>query len=67
MKMSKGTLFWGYIDLDGKIEVKKYINDRIIRNFEALPFVQGIFDPFYAADIWAARQMILARYQQELN
>lgn len=65
--MSKEPLFWGYVDDMGKIEVKKYINDRIIRNYESMPFVKGIFDPFRARDIWQARQMILARYQQELN
>jgi len=64
---TKGSLFWGYLDNEGQIEVKKYVNDRQIANYERLPFVTGIFDPFYAADIWEARRMVEARYKEELN
>lgn len=61
------TLFWGYLDSDGKIEVKRYINDKQIQNYEMLPFVKGIFDPCYCKDIWEARKMFEARYKQEIN
>jgi hypothetical protein len=60
-------IFWGYIDDQGKIEVKKYFDDRTIENYERLPFVKGVFDPFYANDIWDARKMITERYKMEMN
>lgn len=63
----KGIIFWGYVDDQGRIEVQYYKNDKIIRNYESLPFIKGIFDPFYAKDIWEARKMIESRYKQELN
>lgn len=65
--MNKGTLFWGYVDDKGKIEIKRYTNDRVIENFERLPFVKGIFDPFYAINIKEAAEMILDRYRKELH
>jgi len=61
------NLFWGYLDDNGKIYVKKYVNDRQIANYESLPFVKGIFDVFVAANIQQAKMMILERYKQELN
>jgi hypothetical protein len=60
-------LFWGYVDDQGKIEVKRYSSDRQIRNYEQMPFVKGIFDPFKARDILQAKMMIMARYQMENN
>jgi hypothetical protein len=67
MSKTKGSLFWGYVDNEGRIEVKKYLNDRQIANYERLPMVTGIFDPFPAKDIWEARKMVEERYKQELN
>ena len=64
---SKGILFWAYLDDQGKVYVKRYVNDRIIRNFESMPYVKGIFDPFYARDMHEARIKVYARYIQELN
>lgn len=63
----KGSIFWGYLDSDGRIYVKKYINDRIIENYERLPFVKGIFDPFYASNIQQAAALIKERYIKELH
>jgi hypothetical protein len=64
----RGTqIFWAYLDEDGKVHVKKYVNDRIIRNYESMPFVKGIFDPFRARDMHEARIMVYARYIQELH
>jgi hypothetical protein len=65
--MTKDLLYWGYIDDQNKIEVKRYINDRQIQNYEALPFVKGIFDPFYAANIRQATEMILDKYREEIK
>jgi hypothetical protein len=61
---NKGLIFWGYVDDQGKIEVKRYVSDKQIANYESLPFVKGIFDPFYAVDIWTARRMIEAKYKE---
>ena len=65
MGLIKGLLYWGYVTDKGKIEVKRYVSDRMIANFERMPDVKGIFDPFYAYDIHHARELILERYNQE--
>lgn len=65
--MNKGTIFWGYIDDKNKIEVKRYTNDRQIENYERLPFVKGIFNPFFAANIREATMMILDKYREEIK
>ncbi len=65
--MNKQNIFWGYLDDQGQIEVKRYVDDRMIENYERMPFVKGIFNPFTARDIWEARQKVLDRYKQELN
>ena len=67
MTKIKGLLFWGYIDKDGVIFVKRYVNDKIIANFERLPFVAGIFDPFEAFDMKHAEELVKARYAEELK
>jgi hypothetical protein len=64
--MTLKLLFWGYLDDQGKITVKRYTDDRTIRNFEQMPWVKGIFDPFYCKDIWEARLMMEMKYK-ELN
>lgn len=63
----KRSLFWGYIDNENKIHIKKYVDDRTIENYERLPFVTGIFDPFYADNITDAANQILDCYRQTLN
>ena len=63
----QGLIYWGYIDTDGIIYVKRYTNDRVIENFERLPFVAGIFDPFYAYDMAEARQKIESKYREIIN
>lgn len=44
----KLPLFWGYLDWEGVIRIKRYTDDRAIANCERMPFCKGIFDPFYA-------------------
>lgn len=65
MGLIKGLLFWGYLDDEGQIFVKRYTSDREIANYERLPFTRGIFDPFEAFDINQAREMIKERYMME--
>ena len=67
MARIKGLLFWAYLDDQGKIHVKYYVDDRIIRNYEQMPYVKGIFDPFEAVDMQEARQKVMRRYKEELN
>lgn len=62
--MIKGLLFWGYVDDSGVIHVKRYVSDRVIENYEKLPFCKGIFGPFEAYDIQQARQMCALKYQE---
>jgi len=67
MARIKGLLFWAYLDDEGRIHVKYYTDDRVIRNYEQMPFVKGIFDPFYAYSMAEARMKVLARYQEEIK
>lgn len=50
MSLIKLPLWWGYLDTDGIITVKKYTTDWDIQKVEQLPFCKGIFSPFPAAD-----------------
>lgn len=62
---SDDRLYWGYVDYDDKIHVKRFINDRAIRNAQDSGTTLGIFDPFYAANIEEATHMILQKYREE--
>lgn len=61
--MSK-QIYWAYVDYDEKIHVKRYTNDRAIRNAQDSGTTIGIFDPFYANDIKEATHMILNKYRE---
>lgn len=58
-------LFWGYIDYNEKIHIKRYRSDREIRNAQDSGTTIGIFDPFYAANIDEAANMILDKWREE--
>lgn len=64
MGLIKGLLYWGYLDNDGLIHVKRYTTDREIRNYEQLPFCKGIFDPFEAYDINEAKMKCFQKLQE---
>jgi hypothetical protein len=66
MKLA-GLLFWGYVDIDGKTHVLKYTTDRVIENYEKMPYVKGIFGPFEAFDFQHARELVSARWEKENN
>jgi hypothetical protein len=61
----KGLLYWGYVTANGKIEVKRYISDNNIANYERMSDVVGIFEPFEAFDIHEASRRIHATYAEE--
>lgn len=58
-------LFWGYIDYEEKIHVKRYKGDKAIRNAQDSGTTIGIFDPFYAKDIEEASHMILEKWREQ--
>lgn len=58
-------LFWGYVDLDEKINIKRYTTDRAIRNAQDSGTTLGIFDPFYARNIEEASHAILEKWREE--
>lgn len=58
-------LWWGYIDYQEKIHVKRYTNDRAIRLAQDSGTTIGIFDPFYADNITKATHMILDKWREE--
>jgi len=67
MTKHKGELYWGYLDDEGQVFVKKYVSDRVIRNYESMPFVKGIFGPFRAANIKHASQLVANTYYKGLH
>ena len=58
-------LFWGYVDYNEKIHIKRYKDDRAIRNAHDSGTTIGIFDPFYAPNIEEAAHMILEKWREE--
>lgn len=58
-------LWWGYVDYNEKIHVKRYTNDKAIRNAQDSGTTIGIFDPFYAENIEDATHMILDKWREE--
>lgn len=65
--LPKRPLWWGYLDNEGIIHIKRYTNDRAIQNSEAMPFVKGIFDPFEAWDYEDAKKKCYERWKKETN
>ncbi len=58
-------LFWGYVDYNEKIHVKRFKNDKSIQLAQDSGTTIGIFDPFYARDIEEATHMILDKWREE--
>lgn len=58
-------LYWGYVDIHEKIHVKRFTNDRAIRNAQDSGTTIGIFDPFYAKNIEEATHKILEKWREE--
>ena len=58
-------LWWGYVDYNEKIHVKRYKDDRAIRNAQDSGTTIGIFDPFFAPDIERATHMILEKWREQ--
>ena len=59
------NLYWGYLDYQEKIHVKRYTNDRAIRNAEESGTTIGIFEPFEAKNIEIATHMILDKWREQ--
>ena len=57
-------LYWGYVDLHEKIHVKRYTNDRAIRNAQDSGTTLGIFDPFECENIELATHLILNKWRE---
>lgn len=58
-------LYWGYVDLNEKIHVKRYRDDRAIRNAQDSGTTVAIADPFYAQNIEDATHLILNKWREE--
>jgi hypothetical protein len=58
-------LYWGYVDYQEQIHVKRYTTDRAIRNAQDSGTTIGIFDPFEADNIEEATHMILEKWREE--
>jgi hypothetical protein len=65
MARTKLPLWWGYVDYDEKIHIKRYKgDDRPIRNAQDSGTTIGIFEPFEAVNIGAASYIILQKYRE---
>lgn len=64
--MKLKPIFWGYVDYEEKIHVKRYRgDDRPIRNAQDSGTTIGIFDPFHANNIEEATHMILNKWREQ--
>lgn len=57
-------LFWGYVDYDEKIHIKRYKNDKAIQRAQDSGTTIGIFDPFYARSLEEASHKILEKWRE---
>jgi hypothetical protein len=64
-KLSDGKWYWGYVDVEEKIHIKRYTNDRVIRNYEQMPFTLGIVEPFKAKNIEEAAHLVVQRWREQ--
>jgi len=58
-------LFWGYVDYNEKIHVKRYKDDRAIRNAQDSGTTIAIANPFYAANIEEAANILLDKWREQ--
>ena len=65
MILNLQKLYWGYVDYEEKIHVKRYKDDRAIRNAQDSATTIGIFDPFEAENIEEATTMIIIKWREE--
>lgn len=65
MSLIKLPLWWGYVSYDEKIHVKRYKDDRAIRNAQDSGTTIAIVDPFEAMNIEEATHMILEKWREE--
>jgi hypothetical protein len=64
MTLIKPLKWWGYLDDQGIIHVKVYVHDKAIQNYEQLPMVRGIFDPFWAYTKQQAEYICYQKYKE---
>jgi hypothetical protein len=58
-------LFWGYVDYEEKIHIKRYKGDRAIRNAQDSGTTIAICDPFYARNIEQAAHILLEKWREQ--
>jgi len=59
------TLYWGYVDYDEKIHVKRFTHDRAIRNAQDSGTTIAIAEPFYSENIETATHAILEKWRED--
>ncbi len=58
-------LYWGYVDYDEKVHIKKYKGDAAIRNAQDSGTTIAICDPFYANNIEQAANILLDKWREQ--
>ena len=58
-------MWWAYVDYNEKIHIKRYKSDRAIRNAQDSGTTIAILDPFEAADIVEASNIILNKWREQ--
>lgn len=62
--MIAGLWYWAYLDDTARIHIKRYIDDKTIQNYEQMPWVLGIFEPFEAINYETAKAEILKKWNE---
>jgi|HubBroStandDraft_1064217.scaffolds.fasta_scaffold618804_2 hypothetical protein len=63
--LTSDKIYWGYVDYQEKIHIKRYKNDRLIRNAQDSGTTIAIIEPFYAKNIEVAAHMILEKWRED--
>jgi hypothetical protein len=64
--LDKSKWWWGYLDINDIVHVKRYTTDRAIENAEKSPLTKGIFDLFTANNYKEAKLKMMNCYAQEI-
>lgn len=59
------NLYWGYVDYEEKIHIKRYKSDTAIRNAEDSGTTIAICDPFYAKSVEEAAFIIVEKWRED--
>lgn len=63
--MKKYQSWWGYLHINGKVQVKRYWDERDLKDARESPFVKELIEPFSANDRADALEKIINKIKYE--